>query len=69
MSANQQVSAMVMDGTQLVQEAQSRHKLSTTATAALGRALIGGALMASSRGDNETLQFTFACDGDIGVSP
>lgn len=56
---------MVVDGTQLVQEAARRHKTLPTATAALGRALMGALLMCSFRGADEALQITFNAEGPL----
>ena len=44
--------AVAMDGTQIVEEARLRHNLSKTATAALGRSLIGAGLLAVVLGKN-----------------
>lgn len=43
---------VAMDGTQIVEEARLRHNLSKTATAALGRSLIGAGLLAVVLGKN-----------------
>lgn len=45
MSENGQVSVLVVRGTDLVREACRRHQTSPTASAALGRALMGTLLM------------------------
>jgi Hsp33 protein len=58
---------LIMDGTALVQEAQARHELAPTATAALGRALVGAVLMSCFRKAGETLQITFATAGLLKV--
>lgn len=47
---------MVADATALVRDAATRHKTAPTATAALGRALVGALLMGSYRKEGETLQ-------------
>lgn len=47
---------LVVNGTQLVQEAMSRHKLAPTATAALGRTLLGAALLGAFRKEEEMIQ-------------
>lgn len=62
-SASAEVSVLVVDGTQLVAEAASRHKTAPTSTAALGRALLGALLLGAFRKDEEQLQITFKGDG------
>ena len=57
---------LAVNGTQLVREAQERHGLSPTATAALGRAMLGALLMATYRKADESLQMTFFGDGPLG---
>lgn len=47
---------LVVRGTALVQEACDRHATAPTASAALGRALLGTLLMASFRGEGEKTQ-------------
>ena len=69
LSRGKEVAVLVVDGTKLVQEAQNRHQLAPTATAALGRALLGSVLMSIFRKDGETLQVTFAADGPLRVRP
>lgn len=49
----------------IVSEAHQRHKTAPTATAALGRALLGSLLMCCFRKDNETLQMTFKGQGPL----
>lgn len=66
LSADNQVAVLVVDGTNLVQEAADRHKTSPTASAALGRTLLGSLLLGSFRKDDEQLQITFKGDGDLG---
>ncbi|GLC33131.1 hypothetical protein PLESTB_000367000 [Pleodorina starrii] len=66
LSGSAEVSVLVMDGTKLVAEAQRRHKLAPTATAALGRALLGALLMGSFRKEDEQVQITFQGDGPAG---
>jgi Hsp33 protein len=65
LSANQEVVILAVDGTGLVSEAQKRHKTLPTATAALGRALLGSLLMCCFRKDNESLQITFRGQGPL----
>lgn len=55
-SDNGQVSVLVVEGTRLVQEACSRHKSAPTASAALGRALLGTLLMGCFREEGEKTQ-------------
>ncbi|EFJ46221.1 hypothetical protein VOLCADRAFT_62890 [Volvox carteri f. nagariensis] len=66
LSTNAEVSVLVVDGTKLVSEAQVRHKLAPTATAALGRSLLGALLMGSFRKEDEQVQITFQGDGEAG---
>ncbi|KAG2493784.1 hypothetical protein HYH03_008004 [Edaphochlamys debaryana] len=66
LSENAEVSVLVVDGTRLVAEAQHRHKLAPTATAALGRALLGALLMGSFRKEDEQVQITFQGNGLAG---
>lgn len=56
---NGQVSILVVTGTELVQQACLRHRTSPTASAALGRALLGSLLMAAFREEGEKTQVTF----------
>lgn len=65
-SDNGQVSILVVKGTQLVQEACTRHQTSPTASAALGRALLGTLLLAAFREQGEKTQVTFRGDGPLG---
>lgn len=65
-SDNGQVSILVVRGTNLVQEACTRHKTSPTASAALGRALLGTLLMGAFRDEGEKTQVTFKADGPLG---
>ncbi|CAL8468269.1 g7809 [Coccomyxa elongata] len=57
---------MVVRGTNLVQEACSRHRTAPTASAALGRALLGTLLMGCFRAEGEATQVTFKGDGPLG---
>jgi molecular chaperone Hsp33 len=54
-------------GTGLVAEAEQRHHTSPTATAALGRALMGAALLGADARDEETVQLQFRGDGPLGA--
>lgn len=58
---------MVIRGTNLVQEACQRHQTAPTASAALGRALLGTVLMSTFRGEGEKCQVTFRGDGPLGT--
>lgn len=51
-----EVAVLAVDGTKLVAEAAARHKTAPTATAALGRTLMGCLLMGSFRKDDEAVQ-------------
>lgn len=61
-----EVAVLVVDGRQLVSEAAGRHQTSPTATAALGRALLGALLMGCFRKDEEVIQVNFKGDGPLG---
>eukprot|EP00199_Chlamydomonas_sp_CCMP681_P006711 CAMPEP_0119109012 /NCGR_PEP_ID=MMETSP1180-20130426/16775_1 /TAXON_ID=3052 ORGANISM="Chlamydomonas cf sp, Strain CCMP681" /NCGR_SAMPLE_ID=MMETSP1180 /ASSEMBLY_ACC=CAM_ASM_000741 /LENGTH=282 /DNA_ID=CAMNT_0007094705 /DNA_START=175 /DNA_END=1023 /DNA_ORIENTATION=+ len=61
-----EVAVLCMDGTSLVSEASTRHQTAPTASAALGRALMGTLLMGCFRKEDETLQVTFRGDGPLG---
>jgi len=64
-SGGVRVDALV--GTALVAEAARRHRTSATATTALGRALMGGVLLAASAKDGESVQLQFRGDGPLGA--
>ena len=53
-------------GTNLVAEAAARHKTAPTATAAIGRTLLGTLLLGAFRKEEEATQVTFRGDGPIG---
>jgi molecular chaperone Hsp33 len=53
-------------GTDLVSEAARRHGTSPTASAALGRALMGAALLAAGAKNGETVQLQFRGSGPLG---
>lgn len=55
-----EVAVLAVDGTNLVAEAARRHNTAPTATAALGRTLMGGLLMGSFRKDDEAIQVRHA---------
>ncbi|KAF5841293.1 Hsp33 protein-domain-containing protein [Dunaliella salina] len=61
-----EVAVLVVNGTHLVTDAASRHKTAPTATAALGRALLGTLLMGSFRKEDEAIQVTFRGNGPLG---
>ncbi|WPT13293.1 33 kDa chaperonin [Picochlorum sp. SENEW3] len=67
LSENGQVSIIVVDGTRLVQEACTRHNTAPTASAALGRAILGTLMMSCFRGEGEKTQVTFKGDGPFGM--
>lgn len=61
-----EVAVLAVDGTQLVSEAARRHGTAPTATAALGRTLLGALLLGSFRKDDEAIQVSFKGDGVLG---
>ncbi len=65
-SAAGDVAVRVIVATELVAEASARHGTSPTASAALGRTLMGTALLAAARKDGETLQIQVRGDGPLG---
>ena len=65
-SADGGLSVRAMVATGLVAEAASRHGTAPTASAALGRALMGGVLIAAGAKEEETLQLQFRGDGPLG---
>jgi len=65
-SADGGLSVRALVATPLVAEAAARHRTAPTASAALGRALMGAVLLASGAEDGETLQLQFRGDGPIG---
>ncbi|KAL0021890.1 hypothetical protein WJX77_012153 [Trebouxia sp. C0004] len=66
LSKNGEVAVLVAEGTQLVQEACRRHGTAPTASAALGRALMGTLLMGSFKEEGERTQVTFKGNGSLG---
>ncbi|CAG9464774.1 unnamed protein product [Pedinophyceae sp. YPF-701] len=66
LSDNGQVSVLAVDSTRLVAEAASRHGTAPTATAALGRALTGAALLGAFRKEREAVQLNFNGRGELG---
>eukprot|EP00271_Cylindrocystis_brebissonii_P010229 TRINITY_DN26363_c0_g1_i1.p1 TRINITY_DN26363_c0_g1~~TRINITY_DN26363_c0_g1_i1.p1 ORF type:complete len:441 (-),score=68.43 TRINITY_DN26363_c0_g1_i1:508-1830(-) len=65
-SETAEVSVYVVRGTELVREAQRRHSTAPTATAALGRLLLGTSLLAALKGSEETVQVMFSGRGSLG---
>jgi len=65
-SADGGLSLRALVATDLVAEAAARHRTAPTASAALGRALMGAVLLASGAQDDETLQLQFRGDGPLG---
>jgi molecular chaperone Hsp33 len=66
LSADGGLSVRALVATPLVADAVRRHQTAPTASAALGRALMGAVLIASSNKDGETLQLQFRGDGPLG---
>lgn len=61
------VSIRVLSATNLVREAAKRHGTSPTATVALGRALMGGLLLATEGQDGEQVQLRVRGNGPLGT--
>ncbi len=61
------IALRVMVGTAMVAEAAQRHGTSPTASAALGRALMGATLLAASAKHEESVQLQFRGDGPLGT--
>jgi molecular chaperone Hsp33 len=66
-SGDGDVAVRALDGTRLVAEATRRHRTAPTASAALGRALMGATLLASGSKTDETVQLSFHGDGPLGA--
>jgi len=66
MSKDGTIRAVIATTTELVECARQRHKLSFTATAALGRALTGGALLAPISVREGQVALTFKGNGPVG---
>ena len=65
-AANSQIRAFACTGKELVEYARSAHNTSPVVTAALGRLLIGGAMMGSMmKGDQDLLTLKINCSGPI----
>jgi molecular chaperone Hsp33 len=60
------VAVRALDATRLVGEAVRRHRTAPTASAALGRALMGATLLAAGSKTEETVQLSFRGDGPLG---
>ncbi len=65
-SADGAVNVRVLVASELVREAARRHGTAPTASAALGRSLMGAALLASGKDSAETVQLQFRGDGVLG---
>ena len=65
LSRDGSVSLRVLIGTQMVTDATSRHAMSSTARAALGRGLLGAVLLAVGGKDSESVQLEFRGDGPL----
>ena len=61
-----EVTVTVVEGTGVVSEAARRHQTSPTATAALGRALLGGTLLTTFKGEGEGTCVRFKGTGPLG---
>lgn len=68
LAANGECAVLVASATPLVAHAQRLHQTTPTATAALGRGLIGGLLLAAFKKDGETVQLSFKGGGPLGQS-
>jgi molecular chaperone Hsp33 len=66
LSADGGLSVRALVATELVREAASRHRTAPTASAALGRALMGAVLLGTGADEGETLQLQFRGDGPLG---
>ncbi len=65
-AANGTVSLVAGTTTRVVREAQSRHRLAPTSSAAVGRLITGAALLGTSLGSKERLTLQINGDGPIG---
>lgn len=66
LSANGDVSARVITGTDVVAVGKSLHSTSAVSTTALGRALLCSLLLAAGKKDGDTLQMQWRADGPLG---
>ncbi|CAD7696082.1 unnamed protein product [Ostreobium quekettii] len=67
LSANRELSVLTSVGTAVVSEATGRHVTAPTASAALGRVIMGTLLLGCFRKDGEVTQISFTGDGPSGV--
>ena len=65
-ASNGECAVLVADCTALVAHAQQLHDTSPTATAALGRAMVGSLLLSVFKGEGETVQLSWSGDGPLG---
>ena len=68
LASNGECAVLVADCTPLVAYAQRIHSTLPTATAALGRGLVGGLLLGSFQKDGQTVQLSFKGGGPLGQS-
>ncbi len=67
MAADRQIRAFAISARDMVETARKRHNTSPVATAALGRLLMGGAMMGTMmNGDNDIITLMMEGDGPIG---
>lgn len=66
LSANGDVSARVITGTDVVRTGKTLHNLSAVSTTALGRALLCSLLLAAGKKEGDTLQMQWRGDGPLG---
>ncbi|MCR4589889.1 MAG: Hsp33 family molecular chaperone HslO [Lachnospiraceae bacterium] len=64
-SANKEVRAFAVSARDTVEEMRSRHNTSPVVTAALGRLLLGGAMMGSMLQDDDLLTLSIRCNGPV----
>jgi len=66
LSGDGHLAVRVLTATRLVGEAATRHATAPTASAALGRSLMGAVLLAAGTQDDETVQVQLRGDGELG---
>ncbi|HTO68838.1 MAG TPA: Hsp33 family molecular chaperone HslO [Myxococcota bacterium] len=66
LSADGGLAVRALVATELVREAAERHRTAPTASAALGRALMGAVLLGAGADEGETVQLQFRGDGPLG---
>ncbi len=67
-AAENEIRAIAIDGTEMVNEAYRRHQLSPVATAALGRAMMGAQMLAANfKTDSNHLTMRILGDGPLGA--